>query len=154
MIKQTMTSPFTGGVATLHSEPSSLVFRKETFYFIHQFYECQDTHERFTTTEIDEANMAQVYNQYRAKYGIPFPEEIKRIRQHYALSATKMSEILGFGENQYRLYENGDMPSEANGKVLMSGSPEQLAADERCTVVDRIQIVVRIHTDHAVRAYA
>jgi uncharacterized phage-associated protein/DNA-binding transcriptional regulator YiaG len=120
MIKQTMTSPFTGGVATLHSEPSSLVFRKETFYFIHQFYECQDTHERFTTTEIDEANMAQVYNQYRAKYGIPFPEEIKRIRQHYALSATKMSEILGFGENQYRLYENGDMPSEANGKVLMS----------------------------------
>jgi len=120
MIKQTMTSPFTGGVATLHSESSSLVFRKETFYFTHQFYECQDTHERFSTTEIDEANMAQVYNQYRAKYGIPFPEEIKRIRQHYALSATKMSEILGFGENQYRLYENGDMPSEANGKVLMS----------------------------------
>jgi uncharacterized phage-associated protein len=31
-----------------------------------------------------------------------------------------MSAILGFGENQYRLYENGDMPSEANGKVLMS----------------------------------
>lgn len=115
-----MISPFTGGIATLHSEQSSLVFRKETFYFIYQFYECQDTHERFTTTEIDEANMAQVYNQYRAKYGIPFPEEIKRIRQHYALSATKMSEILGFGENQYRLYENGDMPSEANGKVLMS----------------------------------
>ena len=120
MIKQTMTSPFTGGVAILQSEPSSLVFRKETFYFIHQFYECQDTHERFSTTEIDEANLAQVYNQYRAKYGIPFPEEIKRIRQHYGLSATKMSEILGFGENQYRLYENGDMPSEANGKVLMS----------------------------------
>lgn len=120
MIKQTMTSPFTGGVATLHSEPSSLVFRKETFYFIHQFYECQDTHERFSTTELDEANLAQVYNQYRAKYGIPFPEEIKHIRQHYGLSATKMSEILGFGENQYRLYENGDMPSEANGKVLMS----------------------------------
>lgn len=120
MIKQTITSPFTGGVATLHSEPSSLVFRKEAFCFIHQFYECQDTHERFSTTELDEANMAQVYNQYRAKYGIPFPEEIKRIRQHYALSATKMSEILGFGENQYRLYENGDMPSEANGKVLMS----------------------------------
>lgn len=120
MIKQTMTSPFTGGVATLLCEPSTLVFRKETFRYIHQFYECQDSHERFTTTELDEVNLAQVYNQYRAKYGIPFPEDIKRIRQHYALSATKMSEILGFGENQYRLYENGDMPSEANGKVLMS----------------------------------
>ena len=120
MIKQTMTSPFTGGVAVLQHEPSTLVFRKETFRYVHQFYECQDSHERFTTSELDEANLAQVYNQYRAKYGIPFPEEIKRIRQHYGLSATKMSEILGFGENQYRLYENGDMPSEANGKVLMS----------------------------------
>jgi len=120
MIKQTMKSPFSGGDAKLCFEPSVLTFRKEQFSYVHQFYECQDTHERFTTTELDEANMAQVYNQYRAKYGIPFPEEIKRIRQHYGLSATKMSAILGFGENQYRLYENGDMPSEANGKVLMS----------------------------------
>ena len=120
MIKQTIKSPFSGGDAKLCYEPAELTFRKEQFCYVHQFYECQDTHERFTTTEIDEANLSQVYNQYRAKYGIPFPEEIKRIRQHYALSATKMSEILGFGENQYRLYENGDMPSEANGKVLMS----------------------------------
>lgn len=120
MIKQTMKSPFSGGDAKLCYEPSVLTFRKEQFRYVHQFYECQDTHERFTTTELDEANIAQIYNQYRAKYGIPFPEEIKRIRQHYGLSATKMSAILGFGENQYRLYENGDMPSEANGKVLMS----------------------------------
>ena len=120
MIKQVMKSPFSGGNAVLRCEPSTLTFRKEAFCYIHQFYECEDTHERFSTTELDEANIAQVYNQYRAKYGIPFPEEIKRIRQHYGLSATKMSAILGFGENQYRLYENGDMPSEANGKVLMS----------------------------------
>lgn len=104
----------------LLSEPSTIVYRKETFHYVHQFYECQDSHERFTTSELDDANMAQVQNQYRAKYGIPFPEDIKRIRQHYGLPATKMSEILGFGENQYRLYENGEMPSEANGKVLMS----------------------------------
>ena len=120
MIKQVMKSPFSGGNAVLRCETSTLTFRKEDFCYIHQFYECEDTHERFTTTELDEANIAQVYNQYRAKYGIPFPEEIKRIRQHYGLSATKMSAILGFGENQYRLYENGDMPSEANGKLLMS----------------------------------
>jgi hypothetical protein len=82
MIKQTMTSPFTGGVAMLLSEPSTLVYRKETFRYVHQFYECQDSHERFTTSELDEANLAQVTNQYRAKYAIPFPDEIKRIRQH------------------------------------------------------------------------
>ena len=120
MIKNKIKSPFSDGNAILCYESSTLTFRKEQFQYIHQYYECQDTHERFSTTELDEANLAQVYNQYRAKYGIPFPEEIKRIRKHYGLSAVKMSEILGFGENQYRLYENGDMPSEANGKVLMS----------------------------------
>lgn len=115
-----MQSPFTGGHATLHHELSELVFRKEKFQYIYQFYECDDTKERFTTTALDEVNVGQIYNQYRAKYGIPFPDEIKRIRQHYGLPASKMSKILGFGDNQYRLYENGDMPSETNGKILMS----------------------------------
>lgn len=115
-----MKSPFTGGKVVLQQENSELVFRKEKFQFTHLYYLCEDTKEQFTTTEIDELNLSQVYNQYRIKYGIPFPDEIKKIRQMYELSASKMSEILGFGDNQYRLYENGDMPSEANGKILSS----------------------------------
>lgn len=114
-----MKSPFTGGNATLRHEISELAYRKETFKYVHLYYECDDTKERFTTTELDEINIGQVYNQYRAKYGIPFPDEIADIRKRYGLPAIKMSRILGFGDNQYRLYENGDMPSEANGKILM-----------------------------------
>ena len=49
-----------------------------------------------------EANIFQVYNQYRVKHGIPFPDEISGIREHYGLSAAKMAQILGFGINQYR----------------------------------------------------
>lgn len=115
-----MRSPFTGGNVILQQEESELIFRKERFLYTHLYYQCEDTKERFTTTEIDTINLSQVYNQYRIKYGIPFPDEIKQIRQMYELSASKMSEILGFGDNQYRLYENGDMPSEANGKILSS----------------------------------
>ncbi len=115
-----MKSPFTGGETILKSERRELVFRKEKFSYVAQFYECADTKERFTTTELDEVNIGQIYNQYRVKYGIPFPDEIKGIRELYGLSAAKMSEILGFGANQYRLYENGEMPSEAVGKTLGS----------------------------------
>jgi len=115
-----MKSPFTGGDIILRQEDSELTFRKETFQYIYLYYECEDTKERFTITKIDEINLSQVYNQYRIKYGIPFLDEIKQIRQTYELPASKMSEILGFGDNQYRLYENGDMPSEANGKILSS----------------------------------
>ncbi len=115
-----MKSPFTGGETTLKSERRELVFRKETFSYVALYYECADTGERFTTTELDELNVNQVYNQYRVKYGIPFADEIKVAREVYGLSAAKMAEILGFGANQYRLYENGEMPSEAVGKTLKS----------------------------------
>lgn len=93
-------------------------FQKEKFEYTFLSYQCVDTHELFTTTELDTANTMQIYNQYRTKYGIPFPDEIRSIRRKYGLSATKMSVILGFGENQYRLYENGDMPSLTNGRIL------------------------------------
>lgn len=115
-----MKSPFTGGEVVLLQEKAELVFRKEKFHYVSLYYQCVDTKERFTTTEIDEINLSQVYNQYRVKYGIPFVDEIRHIRQAYDLSASKMSQILGFGDNQYRLYENGDMPSETNGKILNS----------------------------------
>lgn len=115
-----MKSPFTGGEVKLVQESRELIFRKEKFTYIAHYYLCVDTGEQFTTTQLDTLNINQVYNQYRVKYGIPFPDEISKIRTFYSLSASKMSEILGLGVNQYRLYENGEMPSEAIGKLLKS----------------------------------
>ncbi len=62
--------------------------------------------------------MRQAYNQYRDKYNLPFPEEIKEIRAKYGVSATKMSEILGFGINSYRNYENGEVPNQSNANLI------------------------------------
>ncbi len=104
----------------LHQEPMTVTYRNESFTYMYLSYEDTNTGERFTTTKLDEVNVAQVYNQYRVKYGIPFPDEIKSIREKYGLSAAAMSDILGLGPNQYRLYEGGDMPSETNGKLLAS----------------------------------
>lgn len=113
-----MKSPITGGNATLKREPAELVFRNDKYEYIYSYYVCDDTGQEFTTAELDEVNIGQVYNQYRVKYGIPFPDEIKKTRKMYGLPAIKMSRILGWGDNQYRLYENGDVPSQAHGKTL------------------------------------
>ncbi len=104
----------------LHQEPITVTYRNESFTYMYLSYEDTNTGERFTTTKLDEVNVAQVYNQYRVKYGIPFPDEIRHIREQLGVSATMMSNILGFGDNQYRLYENGDMPSVSNGRTLRS----------------------------------
>ncbi|OYU95950.1 MAG: DNA-binding protein [Bacteroidetes bacterium B1(2017)] len=113
-----MKSPITGKEMKLTKERRSMDFRKETIEIVFHFYKCEDSEEQFTTTELDEVNLNQIYNQYRDKYHIPFPDEISRIREKYSVSAVKMSEILGLGINSYRQYEAGEMPSVANAKLI------------------------------------
>src|SRR5690606_33005758 len=102
-----MKSPITGKEMKLIKEKRSMSFRKEQFEVIFHYFKCADSGEQFTTTEFDEVNMNQLYNQYRDKFNIPFPAEIIKIREKYGLPASKMSVILGFGINSYRQYENG-----------------------------------------------
>lgn len=104
----------------LAMEPTVLSFRKEKFEVMYHYYLCEDSGEQFTDELLDTMNLNQVYNQYREKYGIPFPDEIKAIREQYGAPASKMSLILGFGANQYRLYEAGEVPSVANGRLILA----------------------------------
>jgi len=113
-----MRSPFTGGTATLMTEETTSVFRGETFSYTRYYYRCDDTGIAFTDAESDGWGLKQIYSQYREKYGIPSPEEIKSIREQYGLSATIMSKILGIGDNQYGLYENGEMPTKNIGRMI------------------------------------
>ncbi|WP_204336921.1 type II TA system antitoxin MqsA family protein [Cryomorpha ignava] len=113
-----MKSPVTGKEMILTKEKRSISFRKETFEVVFHYYKCEDSVEKFTTGELDNVNMNQVYNQYRDLFNIPFPDEIISIREKYNLSAAKMSSILGFGANSYRQYESGEMPSVSNARLI------------------------------------
>jgi transcriptional regulator with XRE-family HTH domain len=115
-----MQSPFTGGATTLRYEKKEFEFRKEKFIVTHFYYRCEDTKEEFTNDELDLLNANQLYNQYREKYCIPFPDEIKAIRDQYDISASKMSEILGLGTNSYRQYEASEMPTVSNGRLILA----------------------------------
>lgn len=115
-----MRSPITGKKMKLIREADILSFRKEAFNIIYHYYLCEDSGERFTDDQLDSLHMTQVTNQYRERYGIPFPEDIQYIRKQYEVSAKKMSEILGLGTNTYRLYESGEMPTVANGRLILS----------------------------------
>jgi len=121
-----MQSPFTGGASSLRYEKKEFEFRREKFHITHFYYRCEDSGGEFTTEELDQLNVNQLYNQYREKYSIPFPDEIKAIREKYEISASKMSEILGLGANSYRQYEASEMPTVANGRLILAAyDPEE-----------------------------
>jgi uncharacterized phage-associated protein len=117
-----MNSPITGKPMTAHYEKRVLSFRKEDFDIYFHYWLCADSGEKFEDERFAELNIHQVYNQYRAKHNIPTTDEIRRIREIYDVPANKMSAILGFGTNQYRQYETGEMPSISNGRLIMQAA--------------------------------
>jgi transcriptional regulator with XRE-family HTH domain len=70
------------------------------------------------------------------------PETLKKIRENYGLSMAAMSKVLGFGINQWRLYEEGQEPKKNHALLinmvkdpnsmlkLLRGSEVQLKSDD------------------------
>ncbi len=113
-----MLSPVTGKEMTIQKEWRTLTYKKETFRVCFHTWKCEDTGEQFEDDRFAQLNYDQVQNQYRAKYNLPFKEEIIAIREKYELSAIKMSQVLGFGDNTYRQYEAGEMPGQSNARLI------------------------------------
>ena len=117
-----MDSPITGKPMRLMREKRIIPFRKEDYEVDFHYWFCVDSKEQFEDERQAELNISQVYNQYRAKHNIPTTDEIRRIREMYGISASKMSDVLGFGANQYRQYEAGEIPSISNGRLIMQAA--------------------------------
>ena len=111
-------SPFTGGKVYEVHDVEEKTFRGEKYAVNVRYYLCEDTGEQFTTTEQDNLWTGELYDQYRKKHGIPSAQEIKALREKYGLNRTQLSRMLGFGINQLKNYEDGQVPSESNGKML------------------------------------
>lgn len=122
-------SSVTGKPMRIVYDPTSMKYRGEEYKFVYISFWDDESGESFTTTESDAVWYNQVTNQYREKYGIPYVDEIIELRRRYGLSAAKMSLILGFGANQYRLYEDGEVPSESNGKMIRSAMNPRVFLD-------------------------
>lgn len=111
-------SPITGGRVFLIDTTEDHEYRKEKFTVNAQYYICEDSGEQFSGEGQDDLVLNQVYNQWRVRHGVPFPDSIKATRKRYGLNYSQISKILGFGANQWKQYEDGVVPSESNGKII------------------------------------
>lgn len=120
-----MLSPITGKEMELRIYERTINIRKEPFVVMYHVWHCTDSGEEFEDETMVDANIRQAADQYRSKYNLPFPEEIREVRELYDVSASKMSEVLRFGINQYKQYENGELPSESNASLIfLSRNPQ------------------------------
>jgi len=124
-----MKSPFDGGPVKEVSTMEAQTFRGETFNVHVRYYVSVNGGEQFTSEAQDTMTFNDLYSQYRNKHGIPYPEEIRQIRERYKLSYKQISTLLGFGINQYAQYERGQVPNISNGKMIRSLRDKKTAMD-------------------------
>ncbi|MBO4427580.1 MAG: hypothetical protein J5771_03755 [Bacteroidales bacterium] len=113
-----MKSPFTGGSVTKLFKYETYTFRNEKYEVKRYYYKCDDTGREFSDAEVDNEAIESLHEQYRLRYGIPSPADLKELRTRYGFSAHTMSKIAGIGINQYGLYENGEVPTLVVGMRL------------------------------------
>lgn len=162
----TVNSPLSGKPMRVIYEPDVWPFRGKEYPYIHISYRDDEAGEQFTTDESDTACYMQATNQYRAEFGIPYTDEIIAMRKRYGVSASKMALILGFGTNQYRLYEMGEVPSESNGKMIRSaanpkvfldlvqGSRHLLSGNEYSKICSQVQTIINASESYHEEQYA
>lgn len=59
-----MISPYSNKEMEILIENRTLSFRDQKFSFLHKYYFCSESKEQFTSTELDNQNIVQVYYQY------------------------------------------------------------------------------------------
>jgi len=117
------------GVSLCHAW-ASRTFRGEVYRACEQFFRTRDGI-AFTTTAQDSLNVQQVYNQYRAAHGLPYPGEIRTLRARCALSPAQMSAMLGFEAGDYARYEAGELPSQAHAQRMYAVAERVHRADTK-----------------------
>lgn len=130
--------PFCNETANLENKIATKEFKKEKFNIREFYYKCNSCNEEFSTTWSDEITINQVYNQYREKHKVLFPEELEQLRSKYGLSAQRMSLILGLGVNTYSNYEKGEVPSLSNSKLINSARKPQIFKEYIDDVKDKL----------------
>lgn len=77
--------------------------------------------------ELDGANVAAAYNEYRKQHSLLLPSKIREIRERYGLSQRSLGRLLEWGEITVNRYETGEIQDAVHNEVLeLIDNPENM----------------------------
>ncbi|TGE18948.1 hypothetical protein [Hymenobacter elongatus] len=114
-----MRSPKTGNpMHEVEGEAAAYTFRGQQFQLSSPAWQCPDTGERYNTPEQGNVFLARLHRAWREQNGLS-KDALHRRVEALGLSGAQVSDLLGFGINQYRTYVNTDkLPSKSNALLL------------------------------------
>lgn len=90
---------------------------------------CTVCGEELWDNDLDGQTILDVYNIYRKRHNLLFPDEIRKIRERYGLTQKSFSRLLGWREHAIQRYENGSVQSKEENELLVRLSdPDEMKA--------------------------
>ena len=80
---------------------------------------CNECGSELCIDKLEEENLKNIYNEYRKANGIISVDKIREISYRYKIGKRPLSLLLGWGENTYSRYFDGDIPSKQYSDILL-----------------------------------
>ncbi|MDO5406041.1 MAG: DUF4065 domain-containing protein [Eubacteriales bacterium] len=90
----------------------------ETYSYLGKVAHCADCGSEIYVSEINDYNLKALYDKYREKNEIISLEAILKIPEKYAIGKRPISLLLGWGEQTFSRYCDGDIPTKQYSDIL------------------------------------
>ncbi len=96
----------------------SAQLKGDVYEFISKTAYCDECGAEVYVPEIEDENLKALYDAYRQKHGIVSLEDIQAIPEKYNIGKRPISLLLGWGEQTFSRYYDGDMPAKQYSEKL------------------------------------
>ncbi len=103
---------------TVENAEMSGTLKGETYTYSGKIARCIDCNSEVYVDEINDYNLKALYDKYREKQGLVSLDVILDIPKKYAIGKRPLSLLLGWGEQTFTRYCEGDVPTRQYSEVL------------------------------------
>ena len=105
-------------VFTEKDELMSAELKGETYNYYGKVAVCKECTNEIFVNEINDYNLHQLYSEFRKQHNIITLENIMDIPEKYNIGKRPLSLLLGWGEQTFSRYYDGDMPTQQYSAIL------------------------------------
>lgn len=103
---------------SIKEKVDSAELKGEVYEFTSKTAYCDECGAEVYVPEIEDENLKALYDAYRQKHGIISLEDIRAIPEKYNIGKRPLSLLLGWGEQTFSRYYDGDMPAKQYSEKL------------------------------------
>lgn len=101
------------------SVPLTGTIKETVYHYVGKEAHCAGCGSQLFIPELSDYNLRALYDIYRKENGIISLEQIREIPEKYAIGKRPLSLLLGWGEQTFSRYADGDIPTKQYSEILV-----------------------------------